>query len=306
MLTHRVPYPPDRGDRIRSWNILRHLAKSFEISLGCVTEETLHQETKTQLESVCDRVCVTPIGKRAKWLRAGASAMRGRSLTEGLFWSPTLCKTLDRWHAQQPFDGVLVYCSGMLRYARRKSLRQVPRFVDLVDVDSEKFYDYASQASLWKKPLYRTEGYRVRKLEHEACRSAKAVTLVSEAEATVLRSSLTKDEYPIHGITNGVDTDYFAPLPSSTSMAHGSSTEPLHAPRLVFVGVMNYPPNVQGIRWFLEQVWGRFIAEYPQATLEIVGKHPTPKSLGSHEYPVCMSPALSPMCVLICNRPISR
>ncbi len=80
MLTHRVPYPPDRGDRIRSWNILRHLAKSFEISLGCVTEETLHQDTKTQLESVCDRVCVTPIGKRAKWLRAGASAMRGRSL----------------------------------------------------------------------------------------------------------------------------------------------------------------------------------------------------------------------------------
>ncbi len=118
----------------------------------------------------------------------------------------------------------------MLRYARRKSLRQVPRFVDLVDVDSEKFYDYAVKHPFGKKPLYRTEGYRVRKLEHEACRSAKAVTLVSEAEATVLRSSLTKDEYPIHGITNGVDTDYFAPSPLQHPWAHGSSTEPLHAP----------------------------------------------------------------------------
>ncbi len=333
MLTHRVPYPPDRGDRIRSWNILRHLSQTFDVSLGCVSEEPICPDARQRLESVCCRVAIAPIGPQTKWLSAGISAARGRSLTEGLFWSRSLGKTLDRWAAAESFDAVLVYCSGMLRYARRRDLNNVPRFVDLVDVDSQKFYDYADNATTWKRAIYRTEGHRVRRMEHDAVRMSKAVTLVSDAEATVLSETLEKGEYPIHGIANGVDTEYFCPtagsrrtesrqssvvsrqqeeesshssvvsrqqeetrepqtatvsartavpaancqLATDDSGAAGSANS--GAAGLVFVGVMDYLPNIEGVQWFADRVWPLLREQFPTISLEIVGKHPTPAVL---------------------------
>ncbi len=281
MLTHRVPYPPDRGDRIRSWNILKHLSQDFEISLGCVSDEAICPEAKSALESICRHVMIAPIGRRRRWLRAGAGAARGRSLTEGLFWSPMLHKTLLRWNELERFDGILVYCSSMLPYARHGQLRQIPRFVDLVDVDSQKFFDYADHSSLWKRTLYRTEAQRVRKLEHDAVRTAKAVTLVSEDEALLLRRTMDRAEHPIHGICNGVDTEYFHPGLSEQAPQTSALTEP----RLCFVGVMDYLPNVTAMQWFASQVWPQLRQRYPGASLQIVGKHPTSEILSLTRLP---------------------
>ena len=289
MLTHRVPYPPDRGDRIRSWNILSHLSRRYDVSLGCVSEEKVERETKTKLDSVCDQVCIAPMGLSTKWIRAGLSAARGRSLTEGMFWSPTLCAMLDHWQATKSFDGVLVYCSSMLRYARRKSLRQIPHFVDLVDVDSQKFYEYSDNARAWKKALYRTEARRVRRIEHDAVRMAKAVTLVSDQEAALLADTLDPGEYPIHGIANGVDKDYFSPnfdrsnKDALTEVSHTNGRGHWHddseSLRLVFVGVLNYPPNTEALAWFVTSVWPQLKSRLPHVTLNIVGKHPPPQIL---------------------------
>lgn len=271
MLTHRVPFPPDRGDRIRSWNILLHLSKSYEVSLGCVSDEPLEADARLRLESVCKHFSVATIGSQTKWLRAGVSAARGRSLTEGLFWSPTLCRTLDRWAKTESFDAVLVYCSSMLRYARRKLLRDIPRFVDLVDVDSQKFYEYADNATAWKRAIYRTEGNRVRRLEQDAVQMSKAVTLVSDAEADVLCNTLEPAEHAVHGVANGVDTEYFAPA----DLPNDAASKTQSFPRLVFVGVMNYPPNVEALEWFVANVWPWLRESFPSASLDIVGKHPS-------------------------------
>jgi sugar transferase (PEP-CTERM/EpsH1 system associated) len=272
MLTHRVPFPPDRGDRIRSWNILKHLAKTNQVHLGCVSDEPVASEIRAKLDSVCERSSIANIGSKTKWVRAGISASRGRSLTEGLFWSPALDRTLARWSQEQQFDAVIVYCSSMLRYARRSHLNTTPRFVDLVDVDSQKFHEYADNAKTWKKAIYRTEAHRVQRLEHDAVRLSKAVTLVSDAEAEVLCSTLQPGEHPVHGIANGVDTEYFAPKQSADP---SKDCDKIKTPKLVFVGVMNYPPNVEALCWFAANVWPDLKQNYPHAELEIVGKHPS-------------------------------
>ncbi|MDB4621379.1 TIGR03087 family PEP-CTERM/XrtA system glycosyltransferase [Rubripirellula sp.] len=271
MLTHRVPFPPDRGDRIRSWNILKHLAKTNQMFLGCVSDEPVATEIRAKLDSVCERKSIANIGSKTKWVRAGISASRGRSLTEGLFWSPALDRTLARWTQEQQFDAVIVYCSSMLRYARRPHLKNTPHFVDLVDVDSQKFYEYADNAKSWKKAIYRTEANRVQRLEHDAVRLSKAVTLVSDAEAEVLCGTLQPGEHGVHGIANGVDTEYFTPQqPTDTQEA----CDEIKNPKFVFVGVMNYPPNVEALCWFAANVWPHVKQSYPHAELEIVGKHP--------------------------------
>ena len=271
MLTHRVPFPPDRGDRIRSWNILKFLSKSNDMYLGCVSDEPVPDKVRKKLDSVCEHVTIAPIGSKSKWMRAGFSASRGRSLTEGLFWSPTLDRSLSQWTKQHQFDAVIVYCSSMLRYARRPHLRNIPHFVDLVDVDSQKFYEYADNAKSWKRAIYRTEANRVQRLEHDAVRLSKAVTLVSDAEAEVLCNTLQQGEHGVHGVANGVDTEYFAP---QNLLQDDKQQTAIDKPKLVFVGVMNYPPNVEALCWFVANVWPKLKQQYPGASLEIVGKHP--------------------------------
>ena len=276
MLTHRVPFPPDRGDRIRSWNILKHLAKTNQMFLGCVSDEPVASDTRAKLDAICERISIASIGSKTKWVRAGISASRGRSLTEGLFWSPALDRTLEHWSQEQQFDAVIVYCSSMLRYARRSHLNTTPHFVDLVDVDSQKFYEYADNAKLWKQAIYRIEAHRVQRLEHEAVRLAKAVTLVSDAEAEVLCSTLQPGEHPVHGIANGVDIEYFIPQQPANP---AKDCDKIKTPKLVFVGVMNYPPNVEALCWFAANVWPDLKQNYPDAELEIVGKHPSSEVL---------------------------
>ncbi len=277
MLTHRVPFPPDRGDRIRSWNILRHLSRNADVSLACVSSEPIHPQAKDAFKEVCRRVVIAEVGNRSRWVRACASMAFGRSLTEGLFWSPSLASTLDHWADVLPFDAALVYCSSMMQYACQKSLAKVPRVVDLVDVDSQKWQDYANRSPLWKRLVYQLESRRVRRLEQEISRSANAVTLASDAEAMLFRDSVSGNEAVVLGISNGVDIDFFDPstiervlIPNRPKTSSGVSRF-----RMVFVGVLDYLPNVDGLKWFINQVWAKLKELIPAATLEIVGRNPS-------------------------------
>lgn len=324
MLTHRVPYPPDRGDRIRSWNILRHLSIRADVSLGCICDEPLNRQTRVALESVCRRVAIAPVGPRSRWLRAGTSAICGGSVTEGLFWSPRLASTLEHWADSVTFDAALVYCSSMLSYTKRKRLAEIPKVVDLVDADSQKWQDYAANAARWKRPLYRVEAKRIRALERLSVRTSRAVTLVSDVEAHILKAALGDGDGVVHGLSNGVDTDYFDPnylddgctLEQSAETGLASSdgdpqspdtqashevvvhsrrqvraanavdpadadactraTEPANGSpfRLVFIGALNYHPNVSGLQWFAREIWPLLRDRRHGITLDVVGRNP--------------------------------
>jgi sugar transferase (PEP-CTERM/EpsH1 system associated) len=198
-------------------------------------------------------------------------------MTEGLFWSPKLATTLDHWADVLPFDGALVYCSSMMQYVSRKSLDKIPRVVDLVDVDSQKWLDYANRSPFWKHLIYKLESSRVRRLEQEISRKANAITLASDAEAMLFRDSVSGNKTVVLGISNGVDVDFFDPsciqqwsLPNRPRTSVGVSR--FH---MVFVGVLDYLPNVDGLNWFINQVWCKLKELVPSATLEIVGRNPS-------------------------------
>jgi sugar transferase (PEP-CTERM/EpsH1 system associated) len=274
-LAHRFPYPPDRGDRIRSWNILRYLSQRANVSLACVTESPVSWKEMEVMRSTCHRVAIAPIDRRRRWVHAATHWLAGKSLTEGLFWSGNLAQTLDYWSDVVEFDQVFVYCSSMLPYADRKSLRALPRVVDLVDVDSQKWNDYAEHSGWIRRKIYRSEATRIRRLEQGSLLNSKAVLLASEAEADLLRAQEPYGRASILGMSNGVDSHYFDP--QWVAQQRVSSQQPLARLdrsefRLVFVGVLNYPPNVEGLRWFFQNVWQELLRRLPTATIEIVGK----------------------------------
>jgi sugar transferase (PEP-CTERM/EpsH1 system associated) len=312
-LVHRVPYPPDKGDRIRSYHLLRHLAEHFDVYLAYLTDAAppannspdsppsalasplpaaaAEAATLSALRRLAVEVAAVPVAPRGRWFAAAASLLCGRSATEGLFRSRALRATLDRWRAHRQFDATVVFCSSMFQYVQPSAGpggaagRLV---VDLVDVDSQKWFDYAAQVRGPRRWLYALEGRRLRRVECRAAAAAAAVTLVSPAEAECFRRVCPAGR--VLGVYNGVDLEYFQPAaaaagsppsaPGSPPAAAGSPLSPLSSPpappTVVFTGALDYRANVDALVWFCGQVWPSIVSRRPDAVLKIIGRHATP------------------------------
>src|SRR5262245_29738545 len=167
MLTHRVPFPPDKGDRIRTFNFLRFLSGRAEIHLACLADEPVVEETRFTLQQYCRRLAILPVSRWRRCARILQSITCGRSATEGAFRVRTLERLIETWTSDTRFDAVIVSSSGMAPYCRLTSLSNVPAMIDLMDVDSEKWLEYAQASRRPKAWLFRLEGHRVRRYETE-------------------------------------------------------------------------------------------------------------------------------------------
>ncbi len=210
------------------------------------------------------------------------SLVIGRPASEGAFDSPALRAVLRSWFQETRYRVCLVSASSMVPYLQMPELRGVPAIVDLVDVDSQKWLDYAAISRPPRSWLYRLEGRRLRRLEQELPSWTRAVTLVSEAEANILRplagpgregeapaepgSMAREDPRPpgrIQVITNGVDLEYFRPTGETDETG------------CLFVGALDYLPNMDGISWFCREAWQGIRRRHPEAKITVVGRQPT-------------------------------
>ncbi len=183
-------------------------------------------------------------------------------------------QTLARWSQTHKLDAVLTYCSSMGPYLTALHRRPPKIVLDLVDLDSQKWRDYAQASGGFKRWLYRLEARRVHQLEQRLAQASDHVVLVSEQEATLF-------QHHHHGHTaaalcNGVDTEYFTP---SAVAADQVVAHRLGEPQCVFVGVLNYQPNSEGMIWFCRNVWPQIRKRWPAAHVDIVGRSPTPEVL---------------------------
>lgn len=261
-VTHRVPFPPDKGDRIRTFHALRHLSGRGPVDLACLADEPLAPGAMEALRGLCRRVAVIEHRSRLRWVRAGGRLLAGRSLSEGFFWSPELARLLRSWGGSARYSGFLASASSLAGYLDLPEFRDVPAVVDLMDVDSQKWRDYADKNGGLRRLVYATEAARVRRLERRLAGRARALVVVSEAEGTLLRAFCPPDV--VHVIPNGVDLDYFRPAEQAGSGC-------------AFVGALDYWPNVDAAVWFCREVWPRVRQRRPDAVVRLVGRGPTPE-----------------------------
>ena len=261
-LTHRVPYPPDKGDRIRTYHLLKQLAKRGRVWLGCLADEPVPPEALFALTELCEQFAIVPVGKRSRWLHAGLSLLHGASLSEGLFHSGPLARTLATWAGRTPFSAAVASSSALVPYLHLPALKGVPAVVDLIDVDSQKWLDFAAANRPPKKWLYRLEAARVRKVERTLPGRVRAASVVSRAEAAVYDAFTHAGAATV--ATNGVDLDYFAPVKCD------------ERPACAFVGALDYPPNEDAAVWFAREIWPALRSRFPQAEFRIIGRKPTP------------------------------
>ena len=267
VLTHRVPFPPDKGDRIRTYHILKWLSGKADVHLACLADEPVDPSIIAGLNGLCERSEIVPHQGLGRWSRALRSFAGGGTVSEGVFDSPVLRRLLTRWTQSYHYDTVFASASSLIPYLRRGPLCHIPSVIDLVDVDSQKWLDYAGNGLRPIDWVYRAEGRRLREVERKIADWASAITFVSEAEASLYRESCGLDVGPIHAVSNGVDFDYYHP----DITPPGASESP---DGCVFVGALDYRPNVDGAVWFCREVWPEIRRRVPEATLTLVGRRP--------------------------------
>lgn len=259
-ITHRVPHPPNKGDRIRTWNILNFLAERSDVSLACLADEPVSNETVAALSVFTARLTIVPLDSYRRWLSAAVSLALGKSASAGAFWSNQLARELQDWALAIPFDAVLISASSLVPYLQLPALRHLHAVVDLIDVDSQKWFDYADNIRGPRALLYRWEGYCVRAIERSLPNHVAAILLVSATEANIYRQYAPSDK--INVVSCGVTM-------ASNQILHDDNSYTCG-----FVGALDYRPNVDALEWFCTNVWPRVFASGQDARFMIVGRKP--------------------------------
>lgn len=267
VLIHRIPWPPNKGDKIRSHHLLRYLAKRYRVHLGTFIDDPDDERYLPALEALCTSLHAAPLEPRSARLRALTGLFNAQPLSLPYYRD----RGMTRWVRQQlethAIERAVVFSSPMAQYL--EPFPAVRRVVDLVDVDSDKWRQYARDRSWLGRLVYAREARRLLAFERRAARAASATLLVSEAEADLFRRLAPETAARIHAVHNGVDTDWFDPgQAGETPYAEGVRP-------LVFTGAMDYWPNEEAVTWFVQTILPRIREVIPEAGLYIVGNHPT-------------------------------
>jgi len=314
-LAHRVPFPPDRGDKIRSFHVLRYLSKRMRIHLVAFADDAADLDPPVAFTDMLASCTILPRGKSQA--RAGLEALATRkpvSLTA--FAAPAMQAAVDR--VLPRVDGIYCFSGQMAQYLPDDG---PPVVMDFVDMDSAKFAGFADDSRGPMRWMMRREARLLGAFEREIASRVSASLFVSEAEATLFRNGGATGR--ILAVENGIDSATFDPAgkvgqagkfgqaatppyhpgegrgpvgkatvtpdspPPSTSpnwtpasageVKSGLVLSEAHAdPLIVFTGQMDYRPNIDAVTWFARDILPRIRTKHPTARIAIVGRAPTP------------------------------
>jgi sugar transferase (PEP-CTERM/EpsH1 system associated) len=238
------------------------MAQSCEIDLFTLADNTADLSHKFELERYCHSVTVATLSKPLAGLRAIPAVLRGLPLTLPYFYSADLAVKIREALSRRSYDLIFVYSSSMAQYVANQD--GLPILVDLVDVDSDKWLQYAMRTTFPQSMVFRREANSLRRYEREIGERACCVIVTTEREAGLLYTITSSSKVRV--IPNGVDTDYFSPVVTQRDCAQ---------PTLIFTGSMDYFPNVDGVEFFARRVLPSVRRAVPNTQLLIVGSRPT-------------------------------
>jgi len=261
-LCQRIPYPPDRGDRIPVFHQIRRLSKTHEVVVGSLA----HPETRKNadmLEMELGVKVLAPDHSRLWQTKEMMMAfLQRKPLSLGYFRNRRLHALVDKDFTKKKFDAIIVFSSSMAQYAEYYG--HIPRMMHFCDVDSQKWHSMGQASHGIMRWIYERESRTLLDYERKIAAEFNASCVVSQNEADLFRKHIPG--IPVYVIENGVDVDYFSAIPR-------------HPERLniVFVGVMDYDPNIEAVTFFVNRVWDKIRILHPRARFTIVGSKPTKK-----------------------------
>ncbi len=264
-----MPYPPNKGEKIRAFHILRHLAQRHRIYLGCFVDDPRDWRHVGELQALCAETHFEPLNPTRATIRAALGFLKRSSLSPAYFYK----RQFEHWvgdmvNEHKP-EAAVIYSSVMAQYLTGHLSQFTTVVLDFVDMDSEKWRQYA-QTKAWPMSwVYRREATKLLAYDRQWAQLASSCTFVSEAEAQLFRNAAPELAGKTHAIANGVDSEFFTP--DAVPAFDTDCQDPL----VVFTGTMDYWPNEDAAIWFANDILPKVRQTYPKTRFYIVGAHPS-------------------------------
>ena len=278
LLVHRLPYPPNKGDKVRSFHLLKHLLQTHRVFLGTFIDDPDDEQHLPTLRALCPDLHVERIHPRRTKIASLRGLLSGEPLTLPYYRSSGMQRWVQKVAAQHPLQASVVFSSSMAPFAQAL-LPAVPMLVDFVDVDSVKWTQYAPEHRWPFSWLYRREGRKLLAYERRVAAQARQSFFVTPNEVALFLSQAPECQGRVQPLCNGVDAEFFQPDAAQASpFAAGEMP-------IVFTGAMDYWPNIDGVAWFVQDMLPAVRARWPQARFVIVGRSPSAavRALAAHD-----------------------
>ncbi|HIJ85588.1 MAG TPA: sugar transferase, partial [Magnetococcales bacterium] len=211
-LCHRIPYPPDKGDKIRSYHLLRFLGQHYRVHVGAFIDDPADRSHGKTVQDLCtgETYWAKLHPKMAK-IRALRGLLGDEALTFHYYAHPGLSRWVDSLMDRLKIRRILVYSAAPCRFVLKDWPHPTRRVVDFVDVDSEKWLQYARNS---RGPMHHIHAREARTLlegERAIARRFDACLFVSQEEAELFQELAPESAKRIHFWDNGVDSEFFDP-----------------------------------------------------------------------------------------------
>ncbi len=265
-LAHRIPYPPDKGDKIRSWRLLSYLAERYDVHLACFIDDERDLVHRDFLRGMCKSASFVRLHPKRATIKSAFGLMAGKALSIAYYDHPEMRRAVAAARAR-PLAAEIAFSSTMAQYIK-EALPGRPRIIDFCDADSEKWREYAGLSSQPMRAVYHREAKLLTQEENAIANWCDVSFAITPAEAILFnrRPPIRKE---VRWFSNGVDTDYFNPAAAFKPVSSAAD--------IVFTGAMDYRANVDAVLSFAETVWPLIRNAEPEARFAIVGARPDAK-----------------------------
>lgn len=276
-LAHRIPYPPNKGDKLRSFHLLKFLSRRYRVHLGAFVDSPDDWRHVDTVKLLCAETYFPKLNPVFARLRSIPSLGRGESLTVRYYRDVSLARWTESIMQRYAIRRILTFSSAMAQYVM--NAQGVCKVADMVDVDSVKWQRYALDKSWPLSWIYRREGRTLLEFERRVAETFNASVFVSATEARLFSNLAGVSAARVLHVSNGVDTEYFSP-DAEYENPYGDARR-----ILVFTGAMDYWPNVDAVQWFAMTVLPRIRQLWSDARLFIVGARPVADVVRLGTYP---------------------
>jgi len=268
-LVHRLPYPPNKGDKISSFNLLRYFSSRYNVYLGTFVDDQEDRQYIPKVKEMCKDACVVDLDPFRSKMASLRGLLTGEALTLPYYRSHMLQEWVDDTIRIHPPDAVLIYSGAMGQYVNKGLPEHTRTVFEMEDVDSDKWRSYSATKSWPLSWLYRRESQRLFAFERDNARHFDVSLFISKAEASLFQELAPEVAEKVTYRTQGVDSEFFDPAIA------WENPYPTDSRPLVFCGAMDYWPNVDAVVWFVEESLPIVRAQMPDVTFQIVGMNPT-------------------------------
>jgi len=254
---------------VRSYNLLKHLAARHKVYLGTFVDDPDDEKHIDTVKGLCEEVYVARLSPLLAKIRSLNGLISNEALTVCYYRDSGMQEWVNATCSNQRINASVIFSSAMAQYVEDKP--RLLTLIDFVDVDSAKWSQYAQTNKGFRAWIYRREGKRLFAYERMVAQKAARSFFVTEAEAEMFRKMTPECALRVESICNGVDAEFFKSI-DGVMNPYGAEETPI-----VFTGAMDYFPNIDAVKWFVEAVMPQIVVRWSNARFYIVGRSPSPE-----------------------------